>query len=101
MMLPEHREKLKEHHQKIVFREKFPMPLLDEQQWEEFQYLVNQSIHIGIELKITILTPQGYLDIIGVVSKINPISNQLVIATGEGIIKIAASQVRKILKAHG
>jgi hypothetical protein len=93
MMLPEHRQKLKEHQEKTAFKEKYPLPLLDEQQWEEFQHLLHQSIQIGVKLKITVLTSRGYSAITGVVTKVDAVSNQIVLTTARGTEKIAVKQL--------
>lgn len=97
MMLPEHREKLNKHHEKIERKEKYRLPSFDEQQWEEFEFILTQSLEHGVKIEITILKEGKYFKKRGTVKKLDPLSGKISILTeNEGVIKLPAKNMIEV-----
>ena len=92
MMLPEHKERLREYHKKM-YGGKTELPLFDEQQLEEFQCLLIQSLQCGLEVELTILTETGQKIITGVVRKADALSAQLTVVTKDGIVTVSIREL--------
>lgn len=83
MMLPEHREHLEAHYQKLQ-RENYHLPSLDEQQYELFERTLIQSLNFGLEIQITLLAGGQLLTLEGVVKNINLLSGQIILLNKDG-----------------
>ncbi|PKM82106.1 MAG: hypothetical protein CVU88_03525 [Firmicutes bacterium HGW-Firmicutes-13] len=99
MMLPEHREKLNEHHEEIERKENYRLPSFDEQQWDEFEFILSRSLEHGLKIEITVLTEEGYLKTRGVVKKVNPLSGQISISIKEEIKKLPVKDMMAVKEA--
>ncbi len=84
MMLPEHREKLHKHRKEEAMKEKYPFPLLDEQQQEVFCLLLNGSFREGITIKITVFNKGEYRTLTGRVAGYDPVRKSIKIITAAG-----------------
>lgn len=93
MMLLEHRERLNERRRKLQREEKYHMPFFDEQQWKEFQFILNRSIQYGCKIEVTVLTKKGHLKVRGVVKAIDPVSGQIGIVTENGLRKLNTKEI--------
>jgi hypothetical protein len=99
MMLPEHKEKLNSHRKSILKKEKYSKPCFDEQRLEEFQFLLNHSMHNKITVKITVLNDNEYLNIEGIVKKMDLISRKITLITEEELKIIDSKSIVDIKPA--
>ncbi|MBZ4686861.1 MAG: hypothetical protein PWQ96_524 [Clostridia bacterium] len=96
MMLPEHKERLKNYRKKLQQKEKYRMPLFDEQQWEEFQFILEHSLHYDAKIQLTILQEESYLEVQGVVKGLDTVKREITIATESGLRKLNAKEIVNI-----
>ncbi len=90
LMLPAHRKKLNDCRKIKEEREKYSVPDLDDQQKEQFQFLVSHSLQQGLVIEVTLLTGGKYLRLKGVAKKVDPLQGSLSMALDPG------SQIKKI-----
>ncbi len=89
LMLPAHRKKLNECHKIKEEEEKYCMPNLDDQQKEQFQFLISQSLQQGLVIEVTLLTGKSYSRLKGEVKKIDPLQGKLnIVLTSNKEIKM-------------
>ena len=93
MMLPEHRYKLCQHLRLKETREKYRLPDLSEEQQEEFQFILTQSLEKKLAIEVSIRT-QGETRVIqGTVEKVVE-SGKIEFRTKEKKIRIGLDRIR-------
>ncbi len=95
MMLPEHKENLNSRKKKMEYKEKYYIPSFDEQQWEEFQFLINKSLHEKTKIQITVLEKE-YKKYRGIITHTYPEQGLLNIKVENKFKKIAANKIVNI-----
>jgi hypothetical protein len=95
MMLPEHKESINSYKKKTEYKKKYRIPSFDEQQCEEFQFLINKSLNKKIKLKVTVLEKK-YQEYIGIVTNTYPESGLIKIKTNKEFKKITADKIVNI-----
>jgi hypothetical protein len=95
MMLPEHHEHLKAHHQKLQ-RENYVLPSLDEQQYELFEQSIIHSLNFGLEIQVTLLAGEQFLTLEGVVKNINLLSGKIILLSKDGKKAITIKHITHI-----
>ncbi|MEW5784577.1 MAG: YolD-like family protein [Bacillota bacterium] len=94
MMLPEHRGQLQRHREQTRQREEYRRPLFDEQQQEQFQHALEQSLRHGLPLQVTVvLTGSGRRTFTGTVSRTDPVAGRIFLNTADGILAISTRQI--------
>ncbi|UNC90726.1 YolD-like family protein [Candidatus Contubernalis alkaliaceticus] len=93
MMLPEHREGLNRQNRKQHKREIFPIPLIDEQQWEEFQRLLEKALEQCLVVEILRKKNDIHQSIIGTLKKADSLTGLIFVQTEDEIIKVKAGDV--------
>ncbi|MDQ0299619.1 REP element-mobilizing transposase RayT [Salibacterium salarium] len=97
MILPEHREQWLKHQEKA---KKSKKPVLDEQQWEEFEWLLSEAIQEKEELKFTYWEDGYFYDVIGYCHYINTKQKQFHIKNDEDEVNfISFDQIIDIKRA--
>jgi hypothetical protein len=99
MMLPEHKQRLLDYHREQQ-NKAFQLKELDEQLLEEFQFIINDSLMLGNEILVTILATglhRKYLNLRGVVKKIDPIHEQIILRTPDGTKKIPINKIVNVI----
>ncbi len=91
LMLPEHRARLARHHQDKVWESS--LPPADEQQLEQFQRLIEQSMHSGRALRITFRESGRYRAFTGVALEQQPESERLRFRRGEQVLTIPTAAI--------
>lgn len=97
LMLPEHRARLARHRREEALEEwqrRHGPP--DEQQLEQFQRLLEQSMHEGLPLKITCLEKGRRHSFTGVVQKRQPHPNRLRIQAEGRVLAIPVSTIVRL-----
>lgn len=84
MILPEHRKKLLEYRDQAERAAKYRRPIWDEQQLEEFQFMLSWAIGENREVTLSYYTEHGPREVGGKVKKIDPLHHQILIDTGMG-----------------
>jgi hypothetical protein len=92
MMLPEHRGRLERRRREARREEEHRRPQFDEQQRDQFQYLLERSLSQGLKLQVTILTDQGCRILAGT-AKQDSAAGVLRLKTADGVLKVAAAQI--------
>lgn len=93
MMLPEHREGVNRRIRKIDQQGKYSRPLWDEQQWEQFQLLLQQALEQRLLVEITRAKEDVHESISGTLKKADNLTGLIFVQTEEEIIKIKAEDV--------
>lgn len=93
MMLPEHRTKLARYRQEIEQAEQYRRLLLDQQQWEQFQVLLECSYFGGVPVRVTILEENGYRTVTGVVQKLLPVPGAMELSGANGRQRVLLRRV--------
>lgn len=99
IILPEHRDQLKGQRREMDEREKYRVPLFDEQQREEFDSLLTRSLRFGLLLKVTFLKGEREKSralIRGQVVNIDSMTGRIVFHTETGKKIIAAGRITGI-----
>ncbi len=97
MMLAEQREELTRRIKKLQQEEHCSYPIFDEQQWEEFENLFNQSIECGAKITVTVREGKNdFLSITGVAQKKFSPSGRVQIRAGEEVKMLFARDIIKI-----
>lgn len=78
MMLPEHVEAILEYNEEIKKEKK---PVLDEQELEQIQIIIMESLQYTVDVKITYLEGGYFEELIGVVSKVDMQLKQIKLET--------------------
>lgn len=95
IILPWHRDRLKEKHKEIAKKER-ELPPVDEQTEELFQLIIEKSLKEGIEIELTLLEEKYLSKIRGIIQKADPSSGKIHLLTENGLIKIYRNQIREI-----
>ncbi len=93
MMLPEHREGLNRQSREMLKKENYPKPLLDEQQWEEFQRVLEKALKQHLVVQIIRVKDDIHQTIVGTLKKADSLTGLIFVQTEEEIIKIKAGDV--------
>ncbi len=93
LLLPEHREQLQGHHRARNKKEELRPPCLDEQQREELDILVNQSLGQGLEIRVIALGEEGRYSTTGRVIRLDPVRKRITLATPAGVEVIARPKI--------
>ncbi len=93
MMLPEHRAKLARHRREAERAEQHRRPLLDQQQWEEFQAVLERSYFEGVRVKVTTLEEDGRCTVTGVVRRLLPALGAMELAGAKGWQRVELRRV--------
>jgi hypothetical protein len=93
MMLPEHRERLRQQQARRQWDEKHRRPLLDDQQKEAFQQALERSMREGRPLKLTVLDSSGCRHLAGTVIRLEPWAGRFRFRTAAGEITILIDEV--------
>ncbi|HHX86751.1 MAG TPA: YolD-like family protein [Firmicutes bacterium] len=102
LILPEHRDQLHGHRQARRKEEERRLPCLDQQQWEEFEVLVKQSLGQGLTIRVTSVTKyHGRHSVTGQVIKVNPVIKRITLATPGGVQQVALLEIIGIEAAPG
>jgi len=88
LLLPEHRDRLQGHHRAKEKEEECRLPCLDEQQWAEFDFLIDQSFKQGIEIRVTAINQEGRYSAAGRVVRLDLAKKEIILAGPEGLYKI-------------
>ena len=94
LMLPEHREALAK--QKKETGEKCAAPCIDEQQFELWERLVQQSYRDGKKIAVKVLYRNGVCTINGVITGLDTNKKLLRLSTGNGEKKVKIKAIRSI-----
>jgi hypothetical protein len=95
MMLPEHREDLKN---LLEPQQKHCLPSLDEQQYQVFERILSQSMQYGLEVRVTVWAAKGQRTVSGPVQKTGTIPGQLRIATKDGVKTVEITKIIAVEK---
>ena len=101
MMLPEHRTKLARHRQETERAEQHRHLLFDQQQWEEFQAVLERSYFEGIRVKVTTLEEDGHRTVTGVVRRLLPALGTMELAGAEGRQQVTLRRVVEMAEISG
>ncbi|HOA36227.1 MAG TPA: YolD-like family protein [Bacillota bacterium] len=97
LMLPEHRARLARHRQKKAWEAKQNLPgPPDEQQLEQFQRLVEQSMNSGLPLKISCVENGNICRFTGVVQKQQPDPGRLRLQAEGRVLAIPVSAIVRL-----
>ena len=94
LMLPEHRARLARHRQKSAreaCRGKFAPA--DEQQLEQFQRLMEQSMHSGLPLKVIVVDNGSCRTFTGVILERQPDPARLRLHSGDRVITVPVAAI--------
>ncbi len=91
MILPEHRAALGRHRQEQA--KQHYHPLFDQQQWEQFQALLERSYFEGVRVRVTTLEGNGYRTVTGVVQKMFPDSGMIELTGVKGRQRVVLRRV--------
>lgn len=92
MMLPEHRGRLERRRRQARREEEYRRPQFDEQQWDQFQYLLERSLSEGLPLQVTVLNEQGYRTLVGIACRRSP-PGELRLQTDNGLKTVPVEQI--------
>ncbi len=98
MILPEHRKRLLDYRDQVERAAKYLRPVWDEQQLEEFQYLLSWAIGEDREVTLRYYTQYGPREVGGRVTKIDPLHKQIQVDTVTGRHWI---NIEEILEING
>ncbi len=101
LILPEHRDQLRGHRQARRKEEEHRLPCLDQQQWEEFEALVKQSLEQGLTIMVTAVSKQGRYSATGQVIKVDPVIRRITLATRGGVQQVALPEIIGVEAAPG
>ncbi len=99
MMLPEHREELETLSKDR--EKKPPPPEWDEQALELWERLIQQSLKQGEKIKITIFLHDRYLEVVGVVQRLDASRGRLGIKTAAGCKVLELKTICAVETANG
>ena len=97
LMLPQHREYLHRQRRLQQLAEENPLPVIDEQQWDEFQRILEQSLREKIEIGVTVWTKEKRLRWQGKAVRLDSATGLVHLATAQGIKKIRAQHLLSIV----
>lgn len=92
LMLPEHRARLARHRISTQGTE-HRRPVFDEQQQEQFQRLVEQSMHSGLPLKVTFVDNGGCRTLTGVIPERQPDPGRLRLQSGDRVVTVPVAAI--------
>lgn len=92
IMLPEHKEELIKLGKD---KEKVPKPILDEQELEQINIDIYNSLNYTMTIKITIWEDGYVKPIEGIVDKIDYVSKTLLIDTDKEILRLSINDISK------
>jgi|GEM_PF-389806 len=93
MMLPEHREGLNRRMGQMDRREKYSRPLWDEQQWEQFQLLLEEALEQRLMVELIRVKEEVHESITGILKKADNLTGLIFVQTEKEIIKVKAADV--------
>lgn len=93
MMLPEHREGLNRRTEQITRQEKYTRPLWDEQQWEQFQLLLQEALEQRLVVEIVRVKEEIHESIIGTLKKADNVTGLIFVQTENKITKVKSEDV--------
>ncbi len=93
MMLPEHREGVNRRIRKMDRQGKYSRPLWDEQQWEQFQLLLEKALEQHLVVEITRVKEDVHESISGTLKKADNLTGLIFVQTEDEIVKIKAEDV--------
>lgn len=97
LMLPQHREGLHRQRHLQQLAEENPLPVIDEQQWDEFQKILEQSLREKTELRITVWTKEKRQLWQGTAVRLDSTTGLVHLATAQGIKKIRAQHLLSVV----
>ena len=83
MMLPEHVEALTEHQEEKKKTAELYVPEIDQQQLEEWEWLLNQSLDKKTSVQITFILQKKRNTVTGLVESINPNKRTIILRTAD------------------
>jgi len=95
IILPWHREKLKEHHGNMTKKESTPSSR-DEQGEELFQLTIEKSLNEGLEIELSHLAENIPLKTRGIVKKIDTLAGEIYLLTEKGLLKISRKNILEV-----
>lgn len=96
-MLPEHRESLQKHNDRVEWEEKHRLNPIDEQEQERLQQLLERAILNKLTLTITIIADSGFHCFSGVPNCSNPTDGTITFDTGNNRRRIIrAAEVMRL-----
>ncbi len=93
MLLPEHRERLR---QMAEDEQKLVKPRLDADQWEDLNYKLQAALIEKRIVTITHFKHDALVNVTGIISKCDPINRILHVQEGEHPIKIKLSNIIEV-----
>ncbi|MEK4148996.1 YolD-like family protein [Robertmurraya sp. FSL W8-0741] len=92
MMLPEHKELLIKMGKD---KEKVPKPVLDEQELEQINIDIYNSLNYTMPMRLTLWDDGYFKDIEGVIDKIDYVTKTLLIDTDKEILRLSINDISK------
>ncbi|WP_137744525.1 YolD-like family protein [Robertmurraya siralis] len=92
IMLPEHKEELIKLGKD---KEKVPKPILDEQELEQINIDIYNSLNYTMPMRLTLWDGGYFKDIEGVVDKIDYVTKTLLIDTDKEILRLSINDISK------